>query len=59
MWQGHIIVTKTNNLRVGENIIVNRLSIVNRKIPVEWLNLPKGAFKKKIKEFFFIKDATD
>ena len=52
MRQGHIIVAKTNNLRVGENIIVNRLSILNNKIPLEWLNLPYGAFKKKIKELF-------
>ena len=52
MRQGHIIVAKANNLRVGENIIINRLSVLNRKIPLEWLNLPYGAFKKRIKELF-------
>ena len=52
MRQGHIIFAKTNNLRVGENEIVNRLSILNNKVPLEWLNLPYGAFKKKIKELF-------
>ena len=52
MRQGHIIVAKANNLRVGENIIINRLSVLNRKIPLEWMNFLYGAFKKRIKELF-------
>ena len=52
MRQGHIIVAKANNLRVGENIIINRLSVLNRKIPLEWMNFSYGGFKKRIKELF-------
>ena len=52
MQQGHIIVAKANNLRVGKNIIIDRLSVLNIKIPLERLNLSFGAFKKRIKELF-------
>ena len=52
MQQGQIIVAKANNIRVGKNLIINRLSVLNRKIPLEWLNLSYGAFKKKIKGLF-------
>ena len=45
-------VAKANNLRVGEKIVINRLSVLNRKIPLEWLNLSYGAFKKRIKDLF-------
>ena len=47
MRQGHIIVAKANSLRVGKNIIINRLSVLNRKIPLEWLNFSYGAPKEK------------
>ena len=52
MRRGHIIVAKTNNIRVGENILVNRLNVLNNKISLDWLNLPYGAYKRKIKELF-------
>ena len=42
-------VTKTNTLRVGENILVNRLSLTNNKIPLDWLNLNYDTFKIKCK----------
>ena len=46
------MVAKANNLRVGKNIVINRLSVLNRKISLEWLKLLYGAFKKRIKELF-------
>ena len=49
MRRGQIIVAKTNNIRVGENILANRLNVLNNKIPLDWLNLPYGAYKRKIK----------
>ena len=52
MRRGQIIVAKTNNIRVGENILANRLNVLNNKIPLDWLNLPYGAYKRKIKEIF-------
>ena len=52
MRRGQIIVAKTNNIRVGENILANRLNVLNNKIPLDWLNLPYGAYKRKIKEMF-------
>ena len=53
MRRGHIIVAKTNKIRVGENILVNRLNVLNNKISLDWLNLPYGAYKRKIKEMFY------
>ena len=52
MWRGQIIVAKTNNIRIGENILANRLNVLNNKFPLDWLNLPYGAYKRKIKEMF-------
>ena len=52
MRRGHFIVVKTNNIRVGENILVKRLNVLNNKISLDWLNLPYGAYKRKIKEMF-------
>ena len=39
-------VTQTNNLRVGKNIVANRLSLINGMIPMSWLNLSKNLYKK-------------
>ena len=47
-------IIKSNQLRVGLNIAVNRLSLINDKIPLEWVNLSYTGFKIKCKEKFLI-----
>ena len=32
-------VVKTNQLRVGLNIAINRMSILNNMLPLDWMNL--------------------
>ena len=36
--------------KVRENIMVNRLSIINHQIPFDWLNLKYTTYKIKCKE---------
>ena len=45
-------VTKTNKRKVGNNIMVNRLSVLNDRIPLAWLNLSYESFKLKSKGLF-------
>ena len=52
MRQCQIIVEKTNKLKVGNNILVNRLSLLNNSIPLEWFNLKYTAFKLNAKGLF-------
>ena len=42
-------VLKTNNKKMGLNILVNRLSVLNGKIPLSWLNSSLESFKIKCK----------
>ena len=43
---------KDNNYRVGLNTLSNRYSVLNGKIPLQWLNLPKLPYKLKCKSKF-------
>ena len=52
MRQGQIIVAKTNKLRVGNNILVIRLSVLNTSVPLEWRNLTYTAFELVVKGLF-------
>jgi hypothetical protein len=52
MRQGQFTVAKTNKYKIGENILVNRLSVVNNLIPLDWLNLSYATYKLKCKEKF-------
>ena len=47
-------VTKNNKLRVGNNIMINRMSLLNNEIPLNWLNLSFESFKLKSKELFLV-----
>jgi hypothetical protein len=38
---------------IGKNILSARLSILNNKIPLDWLNLGKDSYKVKCKGLFF------
>ena len=46
---------KTNIYKVGLNALANRLSILNGKIPLEWLNLSYQTYKIKCKTLFLKK----
>ena len=46
-------VTKTNKLKVGNNIMVNGMSVLNEKLPLAWKNLSFESFKLKSKGLFF------
>ena len=52
MRQGLFIVAKTNNYKIGNNLLVNRLSILNNLMPLDWLNLSYESYKLKVKEKF-------
>ena len=45
-------MTKTNKLRVGNNQMVNRMSALNEKKTLAWLNLSFVSFKLKSKGLF-------
>ena len=45
-------VARSNILRVGNNILVNRLATLNNKVPLEWLNLSFNSYKIKAKTAF-------
>ena len=47
-------VAETNLNKIGKNILVNRLSVLNDKIPMEWLNLSLTQYKLKIKSLFLL-----
>ena len=48
--QTNFLIMKTNNNKVGLNILTNRLHILNGKIPLSWLNLTLSTFKVKCKQ---------
>ena len=50
--QSNFIITKTNVYKIGNNLICNRLSHLNDKIPLAWLTLTLDSFKIKCKERF-------
>ena len=50
--QGSFKTMKTNKRRVGLNALANRLSILNDRIPLDWLNLGYDSYKLKCKNEF-------
>ena len=43
------------NLRIGKNILTNRLNIINNEIKFNWLNLNLTSFKLKCKSLYLNK----
>ena len=41
-----------SNIKVGKNILCNRLNVLNRHINFDWLNLSLTSFKLTVKAFF-------
>ena len=56
--QTNFKVARSNKLSIGKNIIVNRLSILNNKIQMDWLNLSYTQFKVKVTNIFLTYDWT-
>ena len=50
--QTSIRVVRSSNFKIGNNILSNRLSILNNKIPLNDLNLSLNSFKYKYKQTF-------
>ena len=47
-------INDTSNVKVGRNILCNRLTCLNGELKLEWLNLSLTAFKLKAKSVFLI-----
>ena len=45
-------INDCSNIRLGKNIIANRMTVLNNLINLDWLNLSLIAFKLKVKELF-------
>ena len=45
-------ISNCSNIKVGRNIMCNRLTVLNRQVKLEWLNLSLTAFKLKAKMAF-------
>ena len=45
-------ISQTNKYKIGLNLIGNRLTVLNNKIPLKWLFLSIKSFKLKCKERF-------
>ena len=50
--QSNFEILRTNVKKVGLNILVNRLSALNGKIPLDWLRSSLDTFKIKVKRLF-------
>jgi hypothetical protein len=50
--QTYFAAIKDQNFKIGSNILSNRLTTLNHKIPLQWLNLSIDTFKVKCKTLF-------
>ena len=41
-----------SNLKIGKNILMNKMGVLNNEINYSWLNLSLTSFKLKCKEIF-------
>ena len=51
-------INDMSNLRIGKNVLSNRLGILNNEINYEWLNLTLTGFKLKCKNLYLKKTKT-
>ena len=49
---GKFHITDNSRIKIGSNIMCNRLKVLNDKINFYWLNLSLNTFKLKMKEIF-------
>ena len=52
--QTHFEIIKSSNYKVGNNILSNHLTCLNKKIPLEMLNLTIENFKIRCKNMFLL-----
>ncbi len=52
--QTNFMIVQTRNYKIGNNLLCNRLTLLNNKIPLSWLSLPFERFKLNCKEKFLI-----
>ena len=50
--QTNFISIKSNVRKVGINCLGNRLTVINNKIPLDWLNLSLNTYKINCKKLF-------
>ena len=50
--QNSFMMLKSNEKKVGINVLANRLSILNGKIPLSWLNCSLPSYKMHCKKLF-------
>jgi hypothetical protein len=50
--QTYFAAIKDQNFKIGSNILSNRLTTLNHRIPLQWLNLSIDTFKVKCKTLF-------
>ena len=50
--QTTFMISKTNKTKIGLNTMANRLSILNGRIPLSWLNATLSTYKVKCKKLF-------
>ena len=48
----YVHIVDHSRVRVGKNLLMNRLSLINDSINYEWLNLSKGTYRIKCKDKF-------
>jgi hypothetical protein len=47
-------ILKSCNYKIGSNILSNKLACINRKVQLDFLNLPYPSFKYKMKNVFLV-----
>jgi hypothetical protein len=47
-----ILIADESKNRIGKNININRLNILNGKVKLDWMNLSYDAYKLKCKNLF-------
>ena len=52
----HVLIHDSSRIKVGRNILINRLNVLNGKIEYNWLNLSLDSFKLKCKKTFLDED---
>ena len=50
--QDSVRIFGTSITRVGKNNMINRLNVINGKIPYDWLNLSLNTYKVRCKTLF-------
>ena len=52
--QTNFKILRSNNFKMGNNLLCNRLHIINNKIPLQWLNLSIESFKVNCKNLLLL-----